>query len=129
MAKQTSKRKKVKKVVPTAIAHIHSNFNNIIITITDPAGDTICWSSSGAVGFKGAKKSTPYAAQLVAQAVIKASKEFGVKTLSIRVKGFGPGKDAALRTLQASEFEVGEIKNVTPIPHNGVRKKKKYRRR
>ena len=129
MAKQVSRKRKAKKNIPSAIAHIHSNFNNTIITITDPAGDTICWSSAGAIGFKGAKKSTPYAAQLVAQAVSKSAKENGVKALTIRIKGFGPGKDAALRQFQASDFEVAEIKNVTPIPHNGVRKPKKLRRR
>ncbi len=129
MAVKQNRRKKAKKNIPTAVAHIHSNFNNTIVTITDPAGDTICWSSAGAVGFKGAKKSTPYAAQLVAQSVAKTAKENGVKALSVRIKGFGPGKDAALRQLQASEFEIGSIKNVTPLPHNGVRKPKKYRRR
>ncbi len=129
MAKQVSRRKKAKKNVPSAVAHIHSTFNNTIITITDPAGDTVCWSSAGAIGFKGAKKSTPYAAQLVAQSVAKVAKDNGVKALSVRIKGFGPGKDAALRQFQASEFEIGDIKNVTPIPHNGVRKPKKFRRR
>ncbi len=129
MARQVSRRKKAKKNIPSAVAHIHSNFNNTIITIADLAGDTICWSSAGAIGFKGAKKSTPYAAQLVAQAVSKTAKENGVKTLTIRIKGFGPGKDAALRQFQASEFEIAEIKNGTPIPQNGVRKPKKYRRR
>jgi small subunit ribosomal protein S11 len=129
MAKQVVKRKKVKKDIPAGIAHIHSNFNNTIITITDLDGNAICWSSAGAVGFKGAKKSTPYAAQLVAKAVTKVAKDNGVKTLTIRAKGFGPGKDSAIRQLQASEFEVIDIKNVTPTPHNGVRKPKKYRRR
>ncbi|NQX83279.1 MAG: 30S ribosomal protein S11 [Mycoplasmataceae bacterium] len=129
MARQVSRRKKAKKNVPSAIAHIHSTFNNTIITVTDLLGDTICWSSSGAIGFKGAKKSTPYAAQLVAQIVAKSAKENGVKTLAIRIKGFGPGKDAALRQFQALEFEIAEIKNVTPLPHNGVRKAKKFRRR
>ncbi len=129
MAKQVSRRKKAKKNIPSAIAHIHSTFNNTIITITDMAGDAICWSSAGAIGFKGAKKSTPYAAQLVAQNVAKAAKENGVKTLTVRIKGFGPGKDAALRQFQASEFEIADIKNVTPLPHNGVRKPKKFRRR
>ncbi len=128
MAKQVSRRKKAKKNVPSAIAHIHSTFNNTIVTITDMAGDTICWSSAGAIGFKGARKSTPYAAQLVAQTVAKVAKDNGVKTLTVRIKGFGPGKDAALRQFQASEFEINEIKNVTPIPHNGVRKPKKFRR-
>ncbi len=129
MARQVSRRKKAKKNVPSAIAHIHSTFNNTIVTITDPAGDTVCWSSAGAIGFKGAKKSTPYAAQLVAQSVAKVAKDNGVKALSIRIKGFGPGKDAALRQFQASEFEIADIKNVTPLPHNGVRKPKKFRRR
>ena len=129
MAKQVSRKRKAKKNISSAIAHIHSNFNNTIITVTDPSGDTICWSSAGAIGFKGAKKSTPYAAQLVAQSVAKVAKENGVKALSIRIKGFGPGKDAALRQFQASEFNIGEIKNVTPLPHNGVRKPKKLRRR
>ncbi|BDU67675.1 MAG: 30S ribosomal protein S11 [Candidatus Tyloplasma litorale] len=129
MARQTSRRKKAKKNIPSGIAHIHSTFNNTIITITDMSGDAICWSSAGAIGFKGAKKSTPYAAQLVAQSVSKVAKENGVKTLKIRIKGFGPGKDAALRHLQASEFEISDIKNVTPLPHNGVKKPKKFRRR
>lgn len=129
MARQVSRRKKARKNIPSAIAHIHSTFNNTIITVTDTAGDTICWSSAGAIGFKGAKKSTPYAAQLVAQNVSKVAKDNGVKTLNIRIKGFGPGKDAALRQFQASEFEIAEIKNVTPLPHNGVRKPKKFRRR
>ncbi len=128
MAKQVSRRKKAKKNVPSAIAHIHSTFNNTIVTVTDMSGDTICWSSAGAIGFKGARKSTPYAAQLVAQTVAKTAKENGVKTLTVRIKGFGPGKDAALRQFQASEFEINDIKNVTPIPHNGVRKPKKFRR-
>lgn len=127
--KNVSRRKKIKKNVPSGIAHIHSTFNNTIITITDLVGDAICWSSAGAIGFKGARKSTPYAAQLVAQNVSKVAKENGVKTLSIRIKGFGPGKDAALRQFQASDFEISEIKNVTPIPHNGVKKPKKFRRR
>lgn len=130
MAKQTTKsKKKAKKNIPTAIFHIFSNFNNTIITVTDTNGDAITWSSSGAVGFKGAKKSTPYAAQLVAKSVIKASMDNGVKNASIRIKGMGPGKDAALRQIQASEIEVNEIKNVTPHAHNGVKLKKKYRRR
>ncbi len=127
--KTTKSKKKIKKNIPTAIVHIYSNFNNTIMTVTDPKGDTITWSSSGAVGFKGAKKSTPYAAQLVSQSVIKTSIENGVKAVSVRIKGMGPGKDAALRQLQASTITVNEIKNVTPHAHNGVKLKKKYRRR
>lgn len=127
--KRNIKRKKVKKNVPTAIAHIYSTFNNTIITITDKEGNAICWSSSGAIGFKGAKKSTPYAAQLVAKAVTKSAIENGVKAISVRIKGIGPGKDSALRQFQASDLEISDIKNVTPIPHNGVKKPKKYRRK
>lgn len=128
-AKKVVKRKKVKKNIPVAIAHIYSTFNNTIITITDSVGDTICWSSSGAIGFKGTKKSTPYAAQLVAKTVTRKAIENGVKSLSINIKGTGPGKDAALRQFQSSDLEISKIKNVTPIPHNGVKKSKKYRRR
>lgn len=128
-AKKITRKRKAKKNIPVAIAHVHSTFNNTIITITDPKGDAICWSSSGAIGFKGAKKSTPYAAQLVAKAVMKTAMENGVKALTINIKGTGPGKDAALRQFQASDLEISKIKNVTPIPHNGVKKSKKYRRR
>ncbi len=129
MARNTTKKKKQKKNIPSAIAHIHSTFNNTIITIADSKGDVICWSSAGAIGFKGAKKSTPYAAQLVAKSVTKTAMDNGVKAISIKVKGMGPGKDSALRQFQASELEISEIKNVTPIPHNGVKKPKKFRRR
>ncbi len=129
MARNTTKKKKQKKNIPSAVAHIHSTFNNTIITIADPNGDVICWSSAGAIGFKGAKKSTPYAAQLVAKSVTKTAMDNGVKAISIKVKGMGPGKDSALRQFQASELEISEIKNVTPIPHNGVKKPKKFRRR
>ena len=128
MAKPRTK-KRAKKNIPTAVAHIHSTFNNTIITVTDPEGNAIVWSSAGAVGFRSAKKSTPYAAQLVAQAVTKSAMENGVKAMSVRIKGMGPGKDAALRQFQASDIEIHEIKNVTPIPHNGVKKPKKFRRR
>ncbi len=129
MARNTTKKKKQKKNIPSAVAHIHSTFNNTIITIADGNGDVICWSSAGAIGFKGAKKSTPYAAQLVAKSVTKTAMDNGVKAISIKVKGMGPGKDSALRQFQASELEISEIKNVTPIPHNGVKKPKKFRRR
>lgn len=129
MAKRVKRVKKPKKNIPTAIAHIHSTFNNTIITITDPKGDAICWSSSGALGFKGAKKSTPYAAQLVAKAITQKAMENGVKNISILIKGVGPGKDSALRQFQSSDLEISEIKNITPIPHNGVKKPKKFRRR
>ncbi|BDV02614.1 MAG: 30S ribosomal protein S11 [Candidatus Hepatoplasma vulgare] len=129
VANRNVKRKKAKKNVPTAIAHIYSTFNNTIITITDQEGNAICWSSSGAIGFKGAKKSTPYAAQLVAKAVTRSALENGVKNISVHIKGIGPGKDSALRQFQASELEISDIKNVTPVPHNGVKKPKKFRRK
>ncbi len=126
MAKVIRRKKKAKKNIPEAVAHISSTFNNTIITITDLEGNAIVWSSAGAIGFKGAKKSTPYAAQLVAQAITKSAMDNGVKIIDVNIKGVGPGKDAALRQFQASALEVREIKNVTPIPHNGVRKPKKY---
>ena len=124
---KASRRKKNKKNIPEGIAHIHSSFNNTIISIADMEGKVICWSSAGAIGFKGAKKSTPYAAQLVAQTVVKAAIENGLKAMDIRIKGIGPGKDSALRQFQASNVAIKTIKNVTPIPHNGVKKKKKLR--
>ena len=126
--KVTLKRKrKVKKNIPEAIAHISSTFNNTIITITDMDGNAIVWSSAGAIGFKGAKKSTPYAAQLVAQAISKSAQDNGVKVIDVNIKGVGPGKDAALRQFQASGIEVRKIKNVTPMPHNGCRPPKRRR--
>lgn len=128
MAKRQNTKKKVKKNIPEGIVHIHSSFNNTIVTVTDVDGNAITWSSAGAVGFKGAKKSTPYAAQLAAKAVIEKAQANGIKAVSARVKGIGPGRDAALRQFQASDIEVRDIKNVTPIPHNGVKKKKKFRR-
>ncbi len=127
MAQHRTK-KRAKKNVPSAIAHVHTTFNNTIISISDIDGNVICWSSAGAIGFKGAKKSTAYAAQLVAQAIAKAANENGVKTLSVRIKGVGPGRTAVLKFFQTSDFEIREIKNVTPIPHNGVKKPKKFRR-
>lgn len=124
---KSARRKKTKKAVPEGVAYISSSFNNTIISITDLEGKVICWSSAGAIGFKGSKKSTPYAAQLVAQAVSKTAAEHGVKALDIRIKGIGPGKDSALRQFQVSGMTIKTIKNITPIPHNGVKKKKKLR--
>lgn len=120
-------RKKVKKNVPHGIAHIKSTFNNTIISITDPEGDTIAWSSSGTIGFKGSRKSTPFAAQLAAESVAKQAREHGVRKVEVRVKGPGSGRETAIRTLQANGIEVGSIKDVTPVPHNGCRPKKKRR--
>ena len=120
-------RKKVKKNVPSAIAHIQSTFNNTMITITDLSGNTIAWSSAGAQGFKGSRKSTPYAAQMAADDVSRKAREHGVQTLSVFVKGPGSGREAALRAILAAGFKIHLIKDVTPIPHNGCRPPKRRR--
>jgi small subunit ribosomal protein S11 len=120
-------RKKVKKNVPQGIAHIKATFNNTIINITDPEGNTVAWSSAGTIGFKGSRKSTPFAAQLAAESAAKQAAEHGVRKVEVRVKGPGSGRETAIRTLQANGIEVGSIKDVTPVPHNGCRQKKKRR--
>lgn len=125
--KKTTNKKKVKKNVLKGIAHIHSTFNNTIVTISDEVGNVISWSSAGAMGFKGSKKSTPYAAQMVAEAVGKASQEHGMNSVQVEVKGPGPGRDAAVRSIQAIGLEITSIKDVTPIPHNGARPPKRPR--
>jgi small subunit ribosomal protein S11 len=120
-------RKKVKKNVPQGVAHIKATFNNTIINITDPEGNTVAWSSAGTIGFKGSRKSTPYAAQQAAESAAKQAAEHGVRKVEVRVKGPGSGRETAIRTLQANGIEVGSIKDVTPVPHNGCRQKKKRR--
>lgn len=120
-------KKKVKKNIPHALAHIKATFNNTIVTITDVQGNTIAWASGGTVGFKGARKSTPFAAQLAAENAAKKAKEHGVKTIEVLVKGPGSGREAAIRSLQAAGLEITIIKDVTPIPHNGCRPKKRRR--
>lgn len=120
MAKQNSKRK-VKKNVPVAIAHIHATFNNTIVTITDPQGNALAWSSAGAIGFKGSKKSTPFAAQMAAEACAAAVKNHGVTKVSVQVKGAGQGREAAVRSLQVAGLEITSISDVSSIPHNGCR--------
>jgi small subunit ribosomal protein S11 len=128
MAKRGPRRKKKeKKNVPFAIAHIQSTFNNTIITITDEKGNTLCWASSGSVGFKGTRKGTPYAASKAAEDVAKKVKEFGVQEIEVRLKGPGQGREAALRTLHAQGLKIVAIKDVTPIPHNGCRPPKRRR--
>ncbi len=126
--RKTTTKKKVKKSVSEGVAHIHSTFNNTIISISEKNGKILAWSSSGAIGFKGSKKSTPYAATIAAQEVGKKIKQFGMHTLSVRMKGPGPGREAALRSLQAQEFEITDVKNVTPVPHNGCLLPKRKRR-
>ncbi len=128
MAKRGPRRKKKeKKNVPFAIAHIQSTFNNTIITITDEKGNTLCWASSGSVGFKGTRKGTPYAASKAAEDVAKKVKEFGVQEIEVRLKGPGQGREAALRTFHAQGLKIVAIKDVTPIPHNGCRPPKRRR--
>ncbi|ABO65517.1 MULTISPECIES: 30S ribosomal protein S11 [Geobacillus] len=128
MARRTNTRKRrVRKNIDTGIAHIRSTFNNTIVTITDVHGNAIAWSSAGALGFKGSRKSTPFAAQMAAEAAAKASMEHGMKTVEVNVKGPGAGREAAIRALQAAGLEITAIKDVTPIPHNGCRPPKRRR--
>ena len=128
MAKPVTKtRKRVKKNVVDGIAHIHASFNNTIITITDRQGNTLAWSTSGGSGFRGSRKSTPFAAQVAAEKVGNVVKEFGVKNLEVNVKGPGPGRESAVRALNAAGFKIISIMDVTPIPHNGCRPPKKRR--
>jgi len=126
MAYKTRK-KKVKKNVPVGIANIHSTFNNTITTITDPDGNVIAWSSAGAIGYKGSKKSTPFAAGSSAEACGRAAYDMGMRQVEVRVKGLGPGRETAIRSLQTAGLEVTEITDVTPIPHNGCRPPKRPR--
>ena len=129
MAKAATKttRKKVKKVVVDGIAHINATFNNTIITITDRQGNTLSWATSGGSGFRGSRKSTPFAAQVASERAGEAAKEYGLKNLEVRVKGPGPGRESAVRALNSAEFKVQSITDVTPIPHNGCRPPKKRR--
>jgi small subunit ribosomal protein S11 len=120
-------RKRVKKNVLDGVAHIHASFNNTIITITDRQGNTLAWATSGGSGFRGSRKSTPFAAQVAAERVGNAVKEFGVKNLEVNVKGPGPGRESAVRALNSAGFKITNIMDVTPIPHNGCRPPKKRR--
>ena len=127
MARRARTKKRERKNIEHGIAHIHSTFNNTIVTITDTKGNCICWDSGGTVGFKGTRKSTPYAAQLAAEAAAREALEHGMKTVEVRVKGPGAGREAAIRSLQAAGLEVSLIKDVTPVPHNGCRPPKRRR--
>ena len=119
--KQVTRKRRVKKNIATGVAHIHQTFNNTIVTITDPHGNAISWSSAGALGFKGSRKSTPFAAQMASEAAAKAAMDHGMKSVDVTVKGPGPGREAAIRALQAAGLDVTAIKDVTPVPHNGCR--------
>lgn len=126
MATKVRKRK-VKKNIPYGAAHIHSTFNNTIVTITDQDGNAVAWSSAGALGFKGSKKSTPFAASQASEACAKAAIDSGMVKVEVSVKGPGPGREAAIRSLQVAGLEITSIKDVTPVPHNGCRPPKKPR--
>ncbi len=128
MAKPAAKTKKqVKKTVTEGIAHVHASFNNTIITITDRHGNTLCWATAGGSGFKGSRKSTPFAAQVAAEKAGRAAQEFGMKNLEVRVRGPGPGRESAVRALNAVGFEITHIADMTSIPHNGCRPPKRRR--
>jgi len=120
-------RKKVKKTVAEGIAHVHASFNNTIITITDRQGNALSWASSGGQGFKGSRKSTPFAAQVAAENAGRAALEYGVKNLEVRIKGPGPGRESSVRALNAVGFRITSIQDITPVPHNGCRPPKKRR--
>jgi small subunit ribosomal protein S11 len=126
MAEQKT-RKKVKKQVVDGIAHIHASFNNTIVTITDRQGNSLAWATAGGCGFRGSRKSTPFAAQVAAERAGKAALEFGLKNLDVRVRGPGPGRESAVRSLNNVGYKINSIEDVTPIPHNGVRAPKKRR--
>ncbi|MBA7510576.1 30S ribosomal protein S11 [subsurface metagenome] len=131
MAKKTTSKRRVKskerKNIPYGIAHIQSTFNNTIVNITDLDGNTIAWGSAGGQGFKGSRKSTPFAAQITATAVARNAQEHGVTKVDVRVKGVGSGRETAVRSLQAAGLEIGNIIDVTPVPHNGCRPPKRRR--
>jgi len=129
MAKTPTKtvRKKVKRTVVDGVAHVHASFNNTIITITDRQGNTLSWATSGGSGFRGSRKSTPFAAQVAAERAGLAAQEYGLKNLDVQVKGPGPGRESAVRALNNAGFKITNITDVTPIPHNGCRPPKKRR--
>jgi len=126
-AKKVVRKKKEKKNIPNGVAHIQATFNNTIITITDPVGNVVAWSSSGAKGFKGSRKSTPFAAQIAAEDCAKRAQENGMRALDVFVKGPGSGRESALRALQSAGLNITFIRDVTPIPHNGCRPPKRRR--
>lgn len=125
--KRRTKKKKVSKEIGFGVAYIQSTFNNTLITISDQKGNTICWANSGSAGFKGARKGTPFAAQMAAKDAAKRAKDFGVRYVDVRVKGPGAGRESAIRSLQSSGVEIKSIRDITPIPHNGCRVRKRRR--
>jgi len=127
MAKQNRTQKKVKRNVVDGVAHIHASFNNTIVTITDRQGNALSWATAGGSGFRGSRKSTPFAAQVAAERAGKVAQEYGMKNLDVNVKGPGPGRESAVRSLNSLGFKINGISDVTPIPHNGCRPSKKRR--
>ncbi len=127
MARKKTTKRKVKKNIPLGVAHIHTTFNNTIVTITDIDGNAVAWASAGTLGFKGSRKSTPYAAQMSAEAAAKSAMDNGMLKVEVSVKGPGPGREAAIRSLQTAGLEITAIKDVTPVPHNGCRPPKRPR--
>ena len=127
MAKAKSKRRKIRRSVTVGIAHVRASFNNTTITITDTKGDTLCWASSGTSGFKGSRKSTPFAGQLAAQQAAEKAIKFGMKEVDVKVNGPGSGRESAITSLQAAGLSIKSIEDVTPLPHNGCRPKKRRR--
>lgn len=126
-AKKPTKKKKVRKEIGFGVAYIQSTFNNTVITIADQQGNTVCWASAGTSGFKGARKGTPFAAQLAAKEASAKAREFGVRYIDVRVKGPGAGRESAIRALQSVGLEIKSIRDITPIPHNGCRVRKRRR--
>lgn len=126
-APATTRKKKTKKNVPVGVAHIHATFNNTIVTITDPVGHVVSWSSAGSNGFKGSRKSTPFAAQIAGENAARKARETGMRSVSVLVKGPGSGRESALRALYSAGLNVTVIKDITPIPHNGCRPRKSRR--
>jgi small subunit ribosomal protein S11 len=126
-AVRKTRKKKEKKIIPSGVAHIHATFSNTIVTITDPQGNTVVWSSAGVQGFKGSRKSTPYAAQTAVEDATKKAQEHGMRAVDVFIKGPGNSREAALRAFQASGMQVNMIRDVTPIPHNGCRPPKRRR--
>ena len=122
-----TKKKKVKKIVNEGVAHINASFNNTIVTITDKQGNTLAWATYGSSGFRGSRKSTPFAAQIAAEKAGQKAIEFGIKSLEVLVKGPGPGRDSAVRALNSAGYKITNIKDITPLPHNGCRPPKKRR--
>ena len=125
--KPAARKKRIRKNISRGVAHIHSTFNNTIVTITDETGNVIAWSSAGALGYKGSRKSTPFAAQVASEAAAKAAMEHGLKLVEVNVKGPGPGREAAVRALQTAGLDISAINDVTPVPHNGCRPPKRPR--